>query len=196
MQSDSQNALKAAIVRKVTALPKLSKIQVDPPVKVRGSFHFQVNLSAKAALEEGYLKTATVQANVPGCSAFELLCDEGTIIGGTDSAPAPLDYLSAGIAFCFLSHISIYINQNKLNIESVKIEQQMRFKAEVYKMQECTDIPPKGVCEGVETVVFVKSAESREAIERMVGVCRAACMGLQTVVNAVPARITLVFNEP
>ncbi|WP_299581037.1 OsmC family protein [uncultured Microbulbifer sp.] len=196
MPNSSQDKPGAAIVRKVKALPGLSKIQVGIPDRKEGGFHFQVNLSAEATLGEGFLKTATVQANVPGCGAFELLCDEGTIIGGKDSAPAPLDYLSAGIAFCFLSHLSIYIDQTKLNIESVQVEQQMRFKAAVYKMQEVVEAPHRGICEGIDTVVFIKSDEPREVVEKMMSVCQAACMGLQTAMNAVPVKMTLVYNKP
>jgi len=110
----------------------LSPSIVQNPGKSTGTkkddFHFQVNLVTEAELSKGFLKTGVVHANVPGCGAFELRCDEGNIIGGTDSAPAPLDYLSAGIAFCFLSHVSIYIKQNTLQVEGVRVEQQMRLK--------------------------------------------------------------------
>ena len=32
-------------------------------------------------------------------STFEMICDEGVYLGGDDSAPSPLGYFSAGIAF-------------------------------------------------------------------------------------------------
>ena len=32
-------------------------------------------------------------------SSFEIYCDEGTYLGGADTAPPPLSYFSAGIAF-------------------------------------------------------------------------------------------------
>ncbi len=35
----------------------------------------------------------------PAGSRFAILCDEGVRIGGDDSAPHPLAYFSAGIAF-------------------------------------------------------------------------------------------------
>ena len=32
-------------------------------------------------------------------STFEMICDEGEHLGGDDSAPSPLCYFSAGVAF-------------------------------------------------------------------------------------------------
>ena len=42
-------------------------------------------------------KLARVQAGRG--SAFEILSDEGQYLGGDDSAPPPLAYFSAGVAF-------------------------------------------------------------------------------------------------
>jgi hypothetical protein len=36
---------------------------------------------------------------MPAGSRFAMLCDEGVRIGGDDSAPPPLAYFSAGVAF-------------------------------------------------------------------------------------------------
>jgi len=44
-------------------------------------------------------KRAVVKSGRSDSSTWEILCDEGKRIGGEDSAPAPLAYYSAGIAF-------------------------------------------------------------------------------------------------
>jgi hypothetical protein len=44
-------------------------------------------------------KRAVVRSARTDSSTWEILCDEGKRIGGDDSAPAPLAYYSAGIAF-------------------------------------------------------------------------------------------------
>ena len=44
-------------------------------------------------------KRAVVRSGRTDGNAWEILCDEGKRIGGDDSAPAPLAYYSAGIAF-------------------------------------------------------------------------------------------------
>lgn len=44
-------------------------------------------------------KRAVVRNARPGSSTWEILCDEGKHLGGNDSAPTPLAYYSAGLAF-------------------------------------------------------------------------------------------------
>jgi hypothetical protein len=44
-------------------------------------------------------KQALVSIDLPGFSSFVMWCDEGTSLGGEDSAPAPLAYFAAAIAF-------------------------------------------------------------------------------------------------
>ncbi len=44
-------------------------------------------------------KQAVVTLEQPQGSTFTILCDEGAYLGGDDTAPPPLSYFSAGIAF-------------------------------------------------------------------------------------------------
>lgn len=53
----------------------------------------------KAELLENERKRAIVAEDVPKGSAFSILSDEGTGIGGGDSAPTPLSYFGAAVAF-------------------------------------------------------------------------------------------------
>ncbi|MFA3918803.1 OsmC-related (seleno)protein [Ruegeria hyattellae] len=188
MQQNQQEA----IVQRAKGLPELTRIEIGTPQKERGFFRFEVNLGAEASLDGGHIKRGVAQPNAPGYGAFQLICDEGKMIGGEDTAPAPLSYLAAGIAFCFLSHISIYIHAKQLNVRSARVEQKMRFKAAALVMAETSDTRPKGECDGIEIFVFIDSDETRETIMEMIKSCEAACMGLQTAVNSVTARINLV----
>ncbi|MDH4146905.1 MAG: hypothetical protein OEY23_17240 [Acidimicrobiia bacterium] len=43
--------------------------------------------------------TATRQLKRATFAQFEMLCDEGTAIGGDDTAPPPLAYFGAALAF-------------------------------------------------------------------------------------------------
>lgn len=169
---------------------------IGEPSRSTGAFSFAVNLSAETRPDLGQQKACVVQPNVPGYAAFEMVSDEGRVVGGDDTAPAPLSYLAAGIAFCFLSHVAIYVQGRKLAVASVKLEQKMHFQAAVFHMNDADGEPPKGVCESIETRVIVETREPPEAIHRMMEVCEAACMGLQTAINAVPVDIRLVCREP
>lgn len=58
---------------------------------------FQVRLTAES--RDNMKKRALVSIDLPGFSPCVMWCDEGTSLGGEDSAPAPLAYLAAAIAF-------------------------------------------------------------------------------------------------
>ena len=54
-----------------------------------------------------------------GASHFRLLCDEGD----GDTAPSGLALLSAGISFCYMTQLTRYIENMKMNIRSVRLVQ-------------------------------------------------------------------------
>jgi uncharacterized OsmC-like protein len=56
---------------------------------------------------------------MPGTSHFRLVSDEG----GGDAAPGGLALLSAGIAFCYMTQLSRYIENMKMNIRGVRLVQ-------------------------------------------------------------------------
>jgi len=59
----------------------------------------EVRVRLTAESRHDMKKRALVAVEVPGFSTFSMWCDEGTSLGGDDSAPAPLAYFSAAIAF-------------------------------------------------------------------------------------------------
>jgi hypothetical protein len=56
---------------------------------------------------------------MPGASHFRLVSDEGA----ADAAPCGLTLLSAGIAFCYMTQLSRYIENMKMNIRGVRLVQ-------------------------------------------------------------------------
>ena len=57
----------------------------------------EIVISVEAETLERQRKLARVRAG--SGSTFEMICDEGAHIGGDDTAPSPLAYFSAGVAF-------------------------------------------------------------------------------------------------
>tara|TARA_Y100000814_G_scaffold33469_2_gene21501 strand:+ start:53 stop:304 length:252 start_codon:yes stop_codon:yes gene_type:complete len=57
---------------------------------IDGGFRFSMDLLAK---------TAERQAKVATFGKFTIHCDEGASMGGDDSAPPPLAYFAASVAF-------------------------------------------------------------------------------------------------
>jgi hypothetical protein len=85
-----------------------------------------------AASEEKMRKRDVVSTHgVPGYGTFEVQCDEGTPLGGGDSAPPPLAYLAVGVAFCALTHVTEYTQATKMRVDDARIELQLGFATSV-----------------------------------------------------------------
>ena len=61
----------------------------------------------------------------PGCSHFRLICE----VNGNGAAPSPLALLSAGVAFCYMTQLSRYIENMKMQIGGVRLVQFIPFIA-------------------------------------------------------------------
>ena len=72
-------------------------------------------------------KQATVTLEAPEGSTWSIVCDEGAYLGGDDTAPPPLVYFSAAVAFWMLTQLSRYGKIAKLDIKNVRLEQVTRF---------------------------------------------------------------------
>ncbi|WP_310619178.1 OsmC family protein [Flexibacterium corallicola] len=190
MSEATQNDL----VKKVEDLPPLKTIEIEAPKKTEDGFNFEVNLVAHKEKGTGFFKSAIAKPEGSGYGAFEIKCDEGTLIGGTDLAPAPLSYLGSGVAFCFLSHVYMYEQSRKLDITSVKVEQKMRFMLASNLTDSHDEDVGHGRCYGIDFNVIVESPEPKEEIEKMIEVCTTGCIGLQTVINATPPSFKLIHN--
>ena len=59
----------------------------------------ELRVAIEAESLEGMKKRAIVTLEQPEGSTFSILCDEGAYLAGDDTAPPPLAYFSAGIAF-------------------------------------------------------------------------------------------------
>jgi hypothetical protein len=77
---------------------------------------------------------------MPGASHFRLTSDEG----GRMLAPCGLALLSAGIAFCYMTQLSRYIENMKLKIHGVRLVQFSPYNA-----------GPKAVAEPIDTHLYL-----------------------------------------
>ena len=87
----------ADIVRQLEEAPA----QVPPPSGPPGTMEIRIRVNAET--QGGQKKRAEVWGETVGGakrnSRWEMHCDEGRAVGGEDTAPPPLAYFSAGIAF-------------------------------------------------------------------------------------------------
>ncbi len=175
-------------------MPEPTAFKIETAKKTKEGLDLEIHVLAELVPGPGLVKRGTVKPNIPSFGAFELYCDEGTMIGGSDTAPAPLSYLAAGIAFCFLTHLKGYADNEKLKVSSIRIEQRMKFQSRIPGMTAEMGGQMEGHSNGIETFVVIETDEPSEVIGRMVAVAEKACMAAQTVVNAVPALTTVISN--
>lgn len=182
------------LVKRIDTMPAPVSFELEPAKKSKDGLDLELHTVAELLQGPGLLKRCFVKPNIPSFGAFEMYSDEGTVIGGADVAPAPLSYLAAGIAFCLLTHLKGYADDQGLNISSIRVEQKMKFQSRIPGMTADMGGQMEGHSNGLETFVLVETQESDEVIARMSDIAERACMAAQTVVNAVPASMIVTIN--
>lgn len=78
---------------------KLDSRQAEKKSTVKDELDLGVQVRVNAEDLGNQKKRAVVSLESPEGSAWSITCDEGAYLGGEDTAPPPLAYFSAGIAF-------------------------------------------------------------------------------------------------
>ena len=159
-------------------------------VSLQPTQHREVVLHVEAESLDNMRKRAEVRVEQPSGSTFEIICDEGPYLGGDDSAPPPLAYYSASLAFCLLTQLSRYASIKKLEISKMRLSQETRFAMEGSVAKG--SLSGRGV--EVVTQLDIESEESSEAIQRMIEVGEQSCFVHQSVIQTVPTRIEAKHN--
>lgn len=165
-------------------LPQKPKIKPGEPI----CFSYDVTATAG----EGQIKHGVILSPRPDYSSWEVLCDEGTGMGGTDSAPSPLGYLIMGVAFCLLTHIKSYLDKSPLKVNQIKVE--IRASYATLHPEPGNKGQAVGRCDNYACHVLIDSDEPPEVIAELVGICRDACMAMSTVATAVPTQTQVFLN--
>jgi hypothetical protein len=78
---------------------KIEQRTAESPSSLRESQDRELRVHVSAESLEGLKKRAVVTLEQPVGSVFEINCDEGAYLAGDDTAPPPLSYFSAAVAF-------------------------------------------------------------------------------------------------
>jgi hypothetical protein len=111
------------------------------------------------ALADGMYASDT-WLGMPGTSHFRLLSDEGS----GDAAPCGLALLSAGIAFCYMTQLSRYIDNMKLNIRGVRLVQRNPYVAGT-----------KAAAEPIDTHLFLNGEAPEEMHRQLLTIAARTC---------------------
>lgn len=146
--------------------------------------------------EEFHEKKAHLQLNLPGWRPWEINCDEGT--GGTglgtENAPSPLGYLSAGIAFCLMTHLKGLAKMAKIEFTELRVEQRVKFSSTIdFSGSKPEDV--FGRNDGIETHVIVRTKEPNDRMSEFLQHAENACLAHQSILQPVPGQLTLHVDD-
>ncbi len=131
-----------------------------------------VQVRAVLGLRDDGLKTIQTQCIQPsGGSVFNFLSDDSAELGGQGRAPTGLDYISAGVSFCFMTQIGRFVKQVKQDLQSYAIVQDSRFS-----LPGSSAKPDRaGTAQPVDTHVFLTSGADDEANRVLVDMGEKTC---------------------
>jgi uncharacterized OsmC-like protein len=87
-----------------------------------------VHVRSEGSIRQDGLKCIDVQCIQPAGSRFQMLSDNSKATGGQERAPSGLAYLSAGVAFCFMTQIGRYAQITKQQLGGYRIIQDTAFR--------------------------------------------------------------------
>ena len=121
-------------------------------------------IRSQVALREDGLQQIRVQIHRPIGSVFQFLVDEGADgNGGGHRAPDGLSYVSAGIAFCYMTQLGRYIQITRKEVDHYNVVQDMRFD------------PEGGTVLPVDTHVYLKTSEDEASCKNIVDMAEQTC---------------------
>lgn len=130
-----------------------------------------VQVRAVLTLREDGVKVVQVQCIKPEGSTFEFLSDDPVIYGGQDRAPTGLQYLSAGLSFCFMTQLGRFAGIVKQDLSGYGIVQDTIFGlpgASAGLNEEAKAYP-------IHTHTFLQSKDDDEAARLLVEMGEQTC---------------------
>jgi uncharacterized OsmC-like protein len=116
---------------------------------------------------------------MPGASHFRLVSDEG----GHAAAPCGLALLSAGIAFCYMTQLSRYIENMKMKIHGVRLVQFNPYVA-----------GPAAVAEPIATHLFLNGEAAEETHLQLLTIAARTCYLHAASKTATEPNLQIVHN--
>ncbi len=150
------------IISKVAAANETVSDRANPV----GYAHEQkrmVEVGSSLTMREDGLHRIQVQCIKPPGSRFAFLSDDPATADDVARAPGGLHYLSAGIAFCFMTQIGRYANIVKQDLATYRI------------VQDTVFYPVDGSAGPVSTHVFISSGENDDASRELVDMAEQTC---------------------
>ncbi|TQV72720.1 OsmC family protein [Exilibacterium tricleocarpae] len=123
----------------------------------------ELHIRSDLHLRSDGLKQIRVQIFKPIGSVFQFLADDPPQAGSSGRAPTGLTYLSAGLAFCFMTQIGRYADIAKKQVDSYSVIQDTLFD------------PVAGKTLPVDTHTYLETPESADTARHIVDMAEQTC---------------------
>lgn len=157
------------------ALPPLLPAEGRVPILIPGT-------SMPGGAEGLIATTVTPRAGHP----FRILCDERPDGG---AAPSGLACIAAGIAFCYMTQFTRYIEHRKHKVRAIRFAQTLPFT-----LTRAADGTLTGGLEPVDTHVFLHAEELDEVMQNLLEVAENTCYLHAALRSTLPGRVELILN--
>ena len=141
------------------------------------------------------MKTVKVAATGPDgwvvkttAGKHEALIDQPEAMGGTDSAPTPLDYTFIALASCLVTIAKIVAGQKKINLRGVEVEVTGDLNLEVLRGQNKED---RAGFKSIKAVVKVDADLSDEEKKAFIHEVDRRCPVSDNLLNPTPIQVEL-----
>jgi hypothetical protein len=121
-----------------------------------------LHVHAEAVIREDGLREAKIRLYKPIGSTFHIISDESGLV-----APPSLGYLSAGVAFCYMTQLGRYATIVKQDLTAYRIVQDNVFKI--------GDEQAKAEAKPVDTQLFVDLNDTEEGAQRLLMMGERTC---------------------
>jgi hypothetical protein len=129
---------------------------------------------------------ATALPAGPG-SRFRIRCDERA---DAEGAPAALAHAAAGIAFCYMTQLTRYIEHRRHKVRAVRMVQTLPFTL----AGDAAAGTLRGGVEPVDTHVFLHAEEPDAVMQNLLEVAENTCYLHAALRSALPGRVTATLN--
>jgi len=154
--------------------PKLIAPEGFVPILIRG---------ASEVVDPAGVVATTVLPASPG-GRFRLLADSRP---AARRAPTPLALAAAGVAFCYMTQLSRYIEHRKHKVHGIRVVQTNRFGVS----GSAEDWSLRGAAHPVETHVFLNADEPDELMQTLLEIAENTCYLHAALRSTLPGRVEL-----
>ena len=176
------------------ALPTVEPIVRVPPDPaqglasvIAGAGRISIQVRGASTVDTSGLVTTHVTPAWRGAS-YRFNCDAGSAGG---RAPSGLANIVAGIAFCYMTQFTRYIEHRKHNVRAIRFVQSLPFTL----AGNARDGGLRGGLEPVDTHVFLHAEDADQIMQNLLQVAENTCYLHAALRSAIPSQVALQLND-